>query len=192
MLVSSVSESTCFFLGALSDMPAVQAFALYAGMAIILDFLMQISCFVSLLSLDISREEHRRFDILCCLKGDKNEESSGDGMIYNFFKHYYGPFLMKKWVRALVMIIFFGWACSSVAVLPKIEVGLDPEITIPDDSFLRKYFSFLKEYLSVGPPVYFVVNNTQGQLDFSLPHDQNKLCLGLPGCQVDMLRMENQ
>ena len=106
-------------------------------------------------------------------------------MIYNFFKHYYGPFLMKEWVRALVIIIFFGWACSSVAVLPKIEVGLDPEITIPDDSFLRKYFSFLKEYLSVGPPVYFVVNNTQGQLDFSLPHDQNKLCLGLPGCQED-------
>ena len=42
MLLSSLSESTCFFLGALSDMPAVRAFALYAGMALLIDFLMQV------------------------------------------------------------------------------------------------------------------------------------------------------
>jgi hypothetical protein len=33
----------------------------------------------------------------------------------------------------------------------------------------------------VGPPVYFVVNNTAGQLDLTKEQDQNKLCLGLPG-----------
>jgi hypothetical protein len=42
MLLSSVAESTCFFLGALSDMPAVRAFALYAGMALLIDFFMQV------------------------------------------------------------------------------------------------------------------------------------------------------
>ena len=36
MLLSSSSEATCFFLGALSDMPAVRAFALYAGMALLI------------------------------------------------------------------------------------------------------------------------------------------------------------
>ena len=39
----------------------------------------------------------------------------------------------------------------------------------------------VQEYLSVGPPVYFVVNNTAGQLDLTKESDQNKLCLGLPG-----------
>ena len=57
MLLSSLSESFCFFLGALSGMPAVKAFALYAGMALFLDFLLQITCFVSLLSLDTARQE---------------------------------------------------------------------------------------------------------------------------------------
>lgn len=42
--------------GALSDMPAVRAFALYAGMALLLDFLFQITCFVSLLTLDMERQ----------------------------------------------------------------------------------------------------------------------------------------
>ena len=187
MLVSSLSESTCFFLGALSDMPAVRAFALYAGMAILLDFLMQITCFVSLLSLDISREESRRFDVFCCFKGEKKSNSSSEGVIYNFFNLHYSPFLMKKWVRGFVMILFLGWTCSSMAVIPKIEVGLDQEISMPDDSFVLKYFSFLKDYLSVGPPVYFVLNNTAGHLDLSTPAGQNKLCLGLPGCQEDSL-----
>lgn len=60
MLLSSVSESTCFFLGALSDMPAVRAFALYAGVALFVDFLMQITCFVALLALDMMRQERNR------------------------------------------------------------------------------------------------------------------------------------
>ena len=47
--------------------------------------------------------------------------------------------------------------------VPQIEIGLDQEISMPDDSFVLKYFTFLKDFLSVGPPVYFVVNNTAGE-----------------------------
>lgn len=43
--------------GALSMMPAVRTFSLFAGMAVFIDFLLQISCFVSLLGLDIKRQE---------------------------------------------------------------------------------------------------------------------------------------
>jgi Niemann-Pick C1 protein len=38
-------------------------------MALLVDFLMQITCFVALISLDMSREENNRFDIVCCVKG---------------------------------------------------------------------------------------------------------------------------
>jgi hypothetical protein len=44
------------FLGALSDMPAVQTFALYATVALLLDFIFQITCFVSLLAVDDRRQ----------------------------------------------------------------------------------------------------------------------------------------
>ena len=73
------------------------------------------------------------------------------------FKYFYAPFLMKKWVRASVVIIFYGWLCSSLAVVPKIEIGLDQEISMPDDSFVLKYFNFLNEYLSVGKFNFFSV-----------------------------------
>ncbi|CAL4200157.1 unnamed protein product, partial [Meganyctiphanes norvegica] len=57
ILLSSCSEAACFFLGALSDMPAVHAFAMYAGLALAIDFLLQITCFVSLMALDARRQE---------------------------------------------------------------------------------------------------------------------------------------
>jgi len=38
-------------------MPAVKIFSLYAAMAVLIDFLLQISCFVSLLALDAWRQE---------------------------------------------------------------------------------------------------------------------------------------
>lgn len=60
MLLSSVSQSCCFFLGALSDMPAVRAFAMYAGMSLLINFVLQMTLFVSLFSLDVMREEVRK------------------------------------------------------------------------------------------------------------------------------------
>lgn len=46
--------------GALSTMPAVRTFSLFAGLAVFIDFLLQISCFISLLGLDAKRQEVRR------------------------------------------------------------------------------------------------------------------------------------
>lgn len=185
MLLTSVSESCCFFLGSLSDMPAVRAFALYAGMALLIDFLLQITCFVSLLAWDTARQEGNRLDICCWITGKKDSDTRqhNDGLLYSFFKEIYVPLLMNRYVRAFVMVVFFGWLCSSIAVVPHIEIGLDQELSMPEDSFVLKYFKFLKDYLSIGPPMYFVV---KGGLNYSTPAHQNMICGGL-ACDSDSL-----
>ena len=38
-------------------MPAVKAFALYAGMSLLINFILQMTLFVALFSLDVQREE---------------------------------------------------------------------------------------------------------------------------------------
>ena len=58
----------------------------------------------------------------------------------------YVPLLLKKWVRAFVMLVFFGWICSSIAVVPHIEIGLDQELSMPEDSFVLKYFKVSNIY----------------------------------------------
>lgn len=183
MLLTSVSESCCFFLGGLSDMPAVKAFALYAGMALIIDFVLQITCFVGLLALDTVRQAENRYDIVCFVRGKRDDMPPVmEGALYKFFKTIYVPFLMQKTVRAVVMVIFFGWFCSSVAVAPHIDVGLDQELSMPEDSFVLKYFQFIKHYLSIGPPVFFVVTG----LNYSNTKHQNLICGG-QYCNSDSL-----
>jgi Niemann-Pick C1 protein len=185
ILLTSISESTCFFLGGLSDMPAVKAFALYAGMALFIDFLLQITCFVSLLALDTARQAENRWDIFCFMRGSKKDanQTIKEGVLYKFFKVIYVPFLLKKTVRIVVMVVFFGWLCSSIAVAPHIDIGLDQELSMPEDSFVLKYFRYLQSFLSIGPPTYFVL---KGGLNFSQTVDQNLICGGLY-CNSDSL-----
>ena len=55
------------------------------------------------------------------------------------FETSYAPFLMKPWVRAVVIVMFMFWVCASVAMVPHIEIGLEEELSMPDDSYVLKY-----------------------------------------------------
>ncbi|GFV70670.1 NPC intracellular cholesterol transporter 1 [Trichonephila clavipes] len=174
IFLASFAESTCFFLGALSGMPAVHIFALYSGLALFIDFLLQMTCFVALLSLDVAREESSRLDICCCIKSSDSEiPSEKIGCLYNIFDKFYAPFLMKDFVRCSVLLVFSAWLCLSIGVIDQIEIGLDQKLSMPEDSYVLKYFSYLEEYLSVGPPVYFVVKSG---FNYANLEDQNNLC----------------
>ena len=188
MLLSSTAEATCFFLGALSDMPAVYSFALNAGFAILIDFLMQITAFISLMALDMARQENNRVDIFCCVKVPKNKKKEDDNsVLYKLFDYFYAPALLSKWVRPVVVVGFFGWFCASLAVAPRLYVGLDQEISMPDDSYVLDYFEYMKDYLSVGPPFYVVMNTSDLQYDFTDTELQNKVA-GSFGSNADSLQ----
>ncbi|XP_010637028.1 NPC intracellular cholesterol transporter 1-like [Fukomys damarensis] len=86
-------------------MPAVHTFSLFAGMAVFIDFLLQITCFVSLLGLDIKRQEKNRLDILCCVRGadDGRGMQASEGCLFRFFRNSFSPLLLKDWMRPLVV-----------------------------------------------------------------------------------------
>ncbi|XP_073710084.1 NPC intracellular cholesterol transporter 1 [Misgurnus anguillicaudatus] len=183
MFLSSFSETVAFFLGALSSMPAVRTFSLFAGLAVFIDFLLQISCFVSLLGLDIKRQEANRVDILCCVKLPERQQAKSEGCLFLFFKKIYAPFILKDWVRPLVVAVFVGMLSFSIAVIDKVEIGLDQTLSMPDDSYVLNYFGNLTEYLHTGAPVYFVVEEGH---DYKTSEGQNKVCGGV-GCNNDSL-----
>ncbi|XP_061588491.1 NPC intracellular cholesterol transporter 1 [Cololabis saira] len=183
MFLSSFSETVAFFLGALTNMPAVRTFSLFAGLAVFIDFLLQISCFVSLLGLDARRQEGKRLDICCCLKLPEGQEEKTDGLLFRFFKKVYAPFILKEWVRPIIVAVFVGILSFSIAVVNKVEVGLDQKLSMPDDSYVLDYFKNLSEYLHTGAPVYFVVEDG---LNYTSPEGQNAVCGGV-GCNNDSL-----
>ncbi|XP_054841325.1 NPC intracellular cholesterol transporter 1 [Eublepharis macularius] len=185
MFLSSFSETVAFFLGVLSPMPAVRTFSLFAAVAVFIDFLLQVTCFVSLLGLDVKRQEKNQLDILCCIKG--GEELStvqhSESVLFPFFKNIYSPFLLKDWVRPIVISIFVGILSFSISVVNKIEIGLDQRLSMPDDSYMIDYFNSLSKYLHAGPPVYFVLEEGH---NYTTLDGQNMVCGGL-GCNNNSL-----
>uniref|UniRef100_A0A8C9Z794 Niemann-Pick disease, type C1 n=1 Tax=Sander lucioperca TaxID=283035 RepID=A0A8C9Z794_SANLU len=184
MFLSSFSETVAFFLGALSNMPAVRTFSLFAGLAVFIDFLLQISCFVSLLGMDARRQEGNRLDIFCCAKLPEAQETKTDSFLFRFFKKVFAPFILKEWVRPIIV-------STSVTIYTSVFISF--QWTTPHsidgfswthiDSYVLDYFKNLSMYLHTGAPVYFVVEDG---LNYSSPEGQNVVCGGV-GCNNDSL-----
>ncbi|XP_076646594.1 NPC intracellular cholesterol transporter 1 homolog 1b [Halictus rubicundus] len=186
MLLTSTSECLCFLVGTLSSMPAVNTFALYASLSILINFLLQTTAFISLLSLDAQRLQNNYLDVLCCVKVKNNEDvkvAENFGIVQTIFKRFYTPFIMKKPVRIIVLILFFAMLITHAVVLPRIGIGLEQKLSMPMDSYVLKYFQYMNDLLSMGPPVYFVL--TPG-LNYSNREVQNVICGG-QGCNDDSM-----
>ncbi|CAF3476664.1 unnamed protein product [Rotaria socialis] len=185
ILLTATSESIAFVLGSLTPMPAVQLFSLYAFMAVFIDFLLQITCFVSILALDAKRQQSDRPDLCCCvpmkLESTTNEaEQESKGMLQQVFTRIWTPMVLgSSYIRAILFSLFIITTCLSLSSIHRISVGLDQKLSMPKDSYVLDYFRGLEEYLSVGPPVYFIVN--QDAIDYTKIDDQDLLC-GTSGC----------
>ena len=64
-------------------------------------------------------------------------------LLLQLFESVYAPFLMKPLTRAFVIVVFTFWLCSSVAMVAHMDVGLEEELSMPDDSYVLKYFQVI-------------------------------------------------
>lgn len=92
-------------------MPAVKTFALYAALAVIMDFILQMTAFVALLSLDARRQDNNRCELLCCIQVKKERpKKSHEGLLLPIMRKYYAPALLNRFVRILVVnAVFKGY-----------------------------------------------------------------------------------
>ncbi len=81
------------------------------------------------------------------------------------------------------MFIFAAWSCCCIAMMGHIQLGLDQKLSMPQDSYVLTYFEALNQYLSVGSPVYFVVENGH---DYTTTLGQDQICGGR-GCSEHSL-----
>ncbi|KAF7776363.1 hypothetical protein Agabi119p4_4756 [Agaricus bisporus var. burnettii] len=179
ILLSTITETLAFALGALVPMPAVRNFALYAAGSVLINAILQVTVFIGALLLDLKRVESNRVDCFPCIRlssrialPETSATSSGLGRIARFIRRYYAPFLMNSVTKACVVIIFVGGFVASVISVQHIQLGLDQRLALPADSYLVPYFDSLDAYLDVGPPVYFVAKG----VDVAERNGQQALC----------------
>jgi Niemann-Pick C1 protein len=181
ILLSAVSETVAFSLGAVVGMPAVRNFAIYAAGAVVFDATLQCTMFVAALALDQKRAEANRMDCFPLVKfaGRGSGGYHFEGRLTRFVRRWYAPFLVKRATKIVLNVLFFGMFAAALALLPGMQLGLDQRIAIPNDSYLIQYFNDLDRYFVSGPPVYFVAQD----LNVTTLSGQQALCGRFSTCQ---------
>ncbi|KAG5889119.1 hypothetical protein JTB14_034177 [Gonioctena quinquepunctata] len=175
MLLTSSAEIICFGISTTSSMPAVHTFAVYGTVAVLFNFIFQITAFVAFLSMDEERYQQNRLDFFCCIKTEIPKQENKPRLLFTFWNEWYTPFIMKFPVRCVILLFFICTLCASILLSSLIEVGLDQEISMPEGSHVLKYFQAMKELLGIGIPVYWV---TRGAVDYFDPNITFKVCGG--------------
>lgn len=176
---SAVLQITMFLLATSVDMPAVKNFAFYSAGAICINFLLQMTTFISLLTLDQRRLESGRIDCfpwyIPSVELSDEDHDGLDHVEYDFSKiirKFYAPKVLSKTARPKILTVFILWFGISLSLLPYINLGLDQKIALPKDSYLINYFESIEKYLNVGPPIFFVIKD----LDVTKRDGQQKVC----------------
>ena len=212
MLLCSSAEIVLFLYGGLTvNMPAVRVYALNAALAVFFNFVLQMTAFIAILTLDLKRIRAGRMDVFCCLVGENfgnTENNSPENKdqdnkilenklpenktskkiipeniiqkspkklwIDTFFGEFWYQFITNRFMKPVIIISFLTMTCASIFITFNFtRTGLDQDITVPDDSYVKTFFEFEEKYLLVGAPLYFVIS---GKLDYSNKTIYNSLC----------------
>lgn len=177
--LASLSEVLAFAVGSFVSMPACRVFSMFAALAVLLDFFLQVTAFVALIIFDIRRAKDSRVDCFPCIRvrnvHAQNEEgtNTSKGLLTRYMKEVHARILGLWVVKAVVVAVFVGFSFASIALCFRIEPGLAQQVVLPRDSYLQGYFNNLSEHLRVGPPLYFVVKDYNYSLE---SNHTNQLC----------------
>ncbi|KAL1827885.1 hypothetical protein ACET3Z_006297 [Daucus carota] len=160
--LASLCEVLAFAVGGFISMPACRVFSMFAALAVLLDFLLQVTAFVALIVFDFSRAEAKRVDCFPCIKVFSKDEGTiqrNPGLLTRYMEEVHAQILSIRAVKAVVITVFVALSLASIALCTRIQPGLEQQVALPRDSYLQGYFNDLSEYLRVGPPLYFVVKD---------------------------------
>lgn len=123
--------------------------------------------------------QDERLDCFPCVQISAPETIEREGLLQRWIRKYYGPFILNRTIKLCICLIFLGMFMIGLSLAPQLELGLDQRIALPSDSYLVQYFNDLDAYFQVGPPVYFVVTDT----NTTARTGQQKICGRFSTCQ---------
>lgn len=152
IFLSTTTTFLAFVLSSTSTIPAVRWFCFYAAPCVMVDFLFQISFFISYLVYDQRRIDANRVDILCCFKKRKppesheNEGPKKKAWSTGEFMTGYVNILLQPVTKVAVLLIFAIILMIGILSALKMEQYFDITMLVPTDSFVKDYFTAQDKY----------------------------------------------
>ncbi|XP_071481621.1 patched domain-containing protein 3-like [Diadema antillarum] len=194
--ITSITDALAFGIGSINPLPAVRVFCLYTGVAVIFDYIFQITFFGACMALTgrreaanrhvwtlikvIPREEAPSTAYKLCCAGGLSEEDRRDNKkktcetgLMMFFKEYYGPILLTPFSKILTLIVFCAYLAGTIYGCLNITEGLELKLLARTGSKAYEFFERQSAYFSdYGPFVSVLIQET---LNYSDPTVQQEL-----------------
>ncbi|KAL1276849.1 hypothetical protein QQF64_036472 [Cirrhinus molitorella] len=191
--ITTLTDVLAFYIGLLTPFRSVQSFCMYTSTALLFCYVFNITFFGACLAFNGRREKGNRHWLTCmrvpevsgggkgCCAGgafDKDTRKEFDMPMDSFFKKYYGPFLTRAWVKALVCLIYAGYLAVSIYGCLQMQEGLDLKHLAVDGSYVADYYHKEDEYFSdFGPNVMLVIKDERFQYWKPTARKSLDLCL---------------
>ena len=192
ILITSVTDALAFLVGSATVLPALSWFCTFAGIGVILCFLLQIFLFMPCLAINAKRAESdgcggKRLDCCCCFKArdDTGDWDSPKGCCYcscacclkpnklaGFFENTLGPFITSSVGRVITLSLFLVVAVLGVVGATQIYKDFKLEWFIPDESYVNEFFDANDQYSDTGTRVSIY---TKDQDYFAIQNDMQAL-----------------
>ncbi|XP_068160605.1 patched domain-containing protein 3 [Antennarius striatus] len=202
--ITAATDVLKFSIGVTSDFPSVQSFCLYTSTSIVFSYVYTITFFGAFLALNGRREAGNRHWLtcmkipsdsvddrvemynICCVGGgyDENTGAEKKQPASNFFKDYYGPFLIKPQVKAAVILLYLGYLAASIYGCFHVQQGIDLYDLAADESHVTRFNRKDRQYFSdFGPAVMVIVSE-------EFPYWDATKRRQLQGCMEDFKRLQ--
>jgi Niemann-Pick C1 protein len=146
IFTAALCEAIAFFIGLLTDVPALQNFCLVAGLAVVTDFFLQMTIFVGVLSLDNQRIRNNRADIICCCRKIKNPSEPRPEWVRAKFQKNFVPLLFKLPTMIGIISISVMLVIIGIMSLFGLKLGLNQNVSLVASSDTFDYFETLYVY----------------------------------------------
>ncbi|XP_026148418.1 patched domain-containing protein 3 [Mastacembelus armatus] len=177
--ITALTDVLKFFIGVMSDFPSVQSFCLYTSTSIIFCYIYTVTFFGAFLALNGRREASNRHWLtcmkipsdspdqcseiynICCVGGDYDENTGAEKkqLVSRFFRDYYAPFLIKPWVKGVVILFYLAYLVTSIYGCFHIQQGVELYDLAADNSHVTIYNKKQRQYFSdYGPTVMVIVS----------------------------------
>ena len=105
IFTAALCESIAFFIGLLTDVPALQNFCLVAGLGVAVDFVLQMTIFVGALALDNQRIKDDRADLIGCCCKMTNPSPRREEFLRPKFQEHFVPVLFHPLSKIAIFAI---------------------------------------------------------------------------------------
>ena len=146
-------------VGVTTNIPALTNFCITAAVAVLADFLLQVTVFVAVLELDHRRREQGRLDIFPCFNLRNPPEEPKRDLVRWVIKNVYTRIIFNPISQVCIFLIFLGVVFLSFGSYDNLDLGLTQQVTVIKDSDLYKYFDTYNDYSEAGAIAYIVFKN---------------------------------